>query len=348
MTQFQRFWHWWVGQVSDALPKLSSVRKRAAIAALARDAALLLRLRDEPETVLGELQQDMPEHLRQTLLSRINMEVAGNKRVVLCIPEDAALQRQVELPIAAEDHLTSIAANELERWTPWRPDQAVFSIQVLERAQTAGMLVVELTAVPRFVFSQADELLKENGLTLIGVLRERQGQAGQFIEIESESRSSGAGFRRWKIAGLAAICGIIALLALAFAQKLFAIHSLKERLTEIADDVEATQKLVAETKTLAYRARYADEIKQTRASPIVVLNTLSEILPDDSWLQALSLEGDKLTVQGQAKDALSLLPLLDSSGRFRDVKFDSEVVSDPDAGSETFNLSATALPYAAK
>jgi general secretion pathway protein L len=348
MTQFQRFWHWWVGQVSDALPKLSSVRKRAAIAALARDAALLLRLRDEPETMLGELQHDMPEHLRQTLLSRIDLEVAGNKRVVLWIPEDAALQRQVELPIAAEDHLTSIAANELERWTPWRPDQAVFSVQVLERVQAAGMLVVELTAVPRFVFSQAAELLKENGLTLIGVLRERQGQAGQFIEVESESRSSSAGFRRWKIAGLAATCGIIALLALAFAQKLFAIHSLKERLIEIAEDVEATQKLVAETKTLAYRARYADEIKQTRASPIVVLNTLSQILPDDCWLQALSLEGDKLTVQGHAKDALSLLPLLNSSGRFRDVKFDSEVVSDPDAGSETFNLSATALPYAAK
>jgi len=348
MTQFQRFWHWWVGQVSDALPKLSSVRKRAALAALARDGALLLRLRDEPETMLGKLQHDMPEHLRQTLLSRIDMEVAGNKRVVLCIPEDAGLQRRVELPIAAEDHLTSIAANELERWTPWRPDQAVFAIKVLERVQAAGTLMVELTAVPRFVFSEAAELLKENGLTLIGVLRDRQGQAGQFIEVESESRSSSASLRRWKIAGLAATCGIVALLALAFAQKLFAIHSLKERLIEIADDVEATQRLVAETKTLAYRARYADEIKQTRASPIVVLNTLSQILPNDSWLQALSLDGDKLTVQGHAKDALSLLPLLNSSGRFRDVKFDSEVVSDPDAGSETFNLSATALPYAAK
>ena len=348
MTQFQRIWHWWVGQVSDALPKLSSVRKRAAIVALAQDVALVLRLRDDPGTELGELRYDTPEHVRQRLLSRIETEVAGNRRVVLRIPEDAALQRQVELPMAAEAHLISIAANELERWTPWRPDQAVFSIKILERSQPAGTLAAELTAVPRFVFSQAAELLNESGLTLIGVLRDRQGQPGQFIEVEPEIRSSSSSLRRWKMAGLAATCGIVVLVALAFAQKLFAIHHLKERLIEIAGDVEATQKLVAETKTLAYRARYADEIKQTRTSPIVVLNTLSQILPDDSWLQALSLDGDKLSIQGHAKDALSLLPLLNSSGRFRDVKFDSEVVSDPDAGSETFNLSATAMPYAAK
>jgi general secretion pathway protein L len=348
MTQLQRFWQWWVGQVSDALPKLSSVRKRAAMVALAQDGALMLRMRDDPEIELGELRHDMPEQLRQRLLSRVDTEVAGNRRVVLRIPEDAALQRHVELPLAAETYLISIASNELERWTPWRPDQAVFSIKPLERSPAAGTLSAVLTAVPRFVFSQAAELLNESGLTLIGVVRDRQGQASQFIEVEPEIRSSSSRLRRWKIAGLAATCGIVALLVLAFAQKLFAIHTLKERLIEIADDVEAAQKLVAETKTLAYRAQYADEIKQTKASPIVVLNTLSQILPDDSWLQALTLDGDKLSIQGHANDALSLLPLLNSSGRFRDVKFDSEVVSDPDAGSETFNLSATAMPYAAE
>ena len=44
------------------------------------------------------------------------------------------------------------------------------------------------------------------------------------------------------------------------------------------------------------------------------------------------MEGDKLTLQGRARDALSLLQLLSSSGRFQDVKFESEVIRDQEAG----------------
>lgn len=347
MSSFQRYWHWWVGQVSDALPKLSSVRKRAAVAAIARDGKLVLRLRDDPGTVLGVLGGETFEEARQHLLSKISTATRGNKRVVLLIPEDAGLQRQVELPIAAEAHLDAVAANELDRWTPWRPDQAVFSAKVLERSQALGKIVVELTAVPHFVFSEASELLKDAGLALIGILRARRGQANQFVEIQAESGSS-ARFQRLKVGGLALAGGIILILVAAFVQKIIAINTLEARLTEIAGEVEATQKLVEESRVLALRAGYADEVKSARPSAIVVLNALSAMLPDNCWLEQMSMEGDKLQIQGHAQDALSLLSLLNSSGQFTDVKFESEIVADPEAGSESFNLNATAVPYAAQ
>jgi len=129
---------------------------------------------------------------------------------------------------------------------------------------------------------------------------------------------------------------------------LIAIERLDQRLSEIGGEVEEAQKLAETAKKLTYQARYADEVKLGRASPIMVLNGLSALLPDDCWLEAMSMEGDKLTMQGRARDALSLLPLLNSSGRFQDVKFESEVVRDADAGSDTFNISATALPHGAE
>ena len=347
MRSFQRYWHWWVGQVSDALPKLSSVRKRAAIAAVRRDGGLVLQVRDDPGTVLGVLHLDTPEHARQHLLSRIGAVTLGNNRVVLLIPEDAGLQRQVELPIAAESHLDTVAANELDRWTPWRPDQAVFSAKIVERSPAVGKIVVELTAVPHFVFSEASELLKDTGLTLIGVLRARGDQPNQFIEVAAESRSS-LRLQGLKAGGLALAGGIVLILSAVFAQKMIAINALETRLTDIAGEVEATQKLVEESRALALRAGYADEIKSARPSAIIVLNALSAMLPDDCWLEQMSMEGDKLQIQGHAQDALSLLALLNSSGQFIDVKFESEIVADPEAGSESFNLSATALPYAAQ
>jgi len=173
MRDLQRYWTWWVGQVSDALPKLSSVRKRAAISAVPHGDGLQLRARDDPSNILGELGPDMSEGQRHALSRRIETDIGGNRRVVLVIPNNAGLQREAELPLAAEAHLAAVAANELERWTPWRPDQAVFSVKTVERSEAEGRILIEVTAVPRFVFSQPAELLKENGLALIGLLRER-------------------------------------------------------------------------------------------------------------------------------------------------------------------------------
>lgn len=345
MRDLQRYWTWWVGQVSDALPKLSSVRKRAAISAIPRGEGLQLRARDEPTNVLGELGPDMSEGHRHALLQRIDTDIGGNRRVVLVIPNNAGLQREAELPLAAEAHLAAVSANELERWTPWRPDQAVFSVKIVERSEAEGRILIELTAVPRFVFSRPAELLKENGLALIGLLRERTDGSAQFIEVEPESRSSSNLLRRARAAAIVAACGIVLLVAGAFTYKLVTIDGLERRLVEIGGEVEEAQKLAEAARKLTYQVRYADEVKRGRASPIMVLNDLSELLPEDSWLEAMSMEGDKLTLQGRARDALSLLPLLNSSGRFRDVKFESEVIREPEAGFDTFNISATALPH---
>jgi general secretion pathway protein L len=345
MKDLQRYWTWWVGQISDALPRLSSVRKRAAIAAIPHGDGLQLRTRDDPGNILGELSPDMSDGQRHAVLERIDAEIGGNRRVVLLVPNNAGLQREAELPLAAEAHLAAVCANELERWTPWRPDQAVFSVKVVERSEAEGRVLIELTAVPRFVFSRPAELLADNGLALIGLLRERTDASPQFIEVEPESRSGGSVLRRARMAAVLTVGGIVLLVAGAFVHKLMAIERLEGRLAEIGGEVEAAQKLAETAKKLTYQVRYADEVKLARASPIMVLNDLSELLPDDSWLEAMSMEGDKITLQGRARDALSLLPLLNSSGRFQDVKFESEVIRDPEAGLDTFNISATALPH---
>jgi general secretion pathway protein L len=347
MTDLNRYWNWWVGQISDALPRLSSVRKRAAISAVPHGEGLQLRARDNASNILGELSFDMTERQRHALLDRINTEVGGNPRVVLIVPNNAGMQLDAELPLAAEAHLAAVCANELERWTPWRPDQAVFSAKVLERSEAEGKLLIKLAAVPRFVFSRSAELLRDSGLLLVGLLRERPDQSPEFIEVERELEGSRKVLRRARVAGILAACGVALLVAGAFTYELVGIERLDLRLAEIGGEVEEAQKLAESANKLTYQARYADEVKLGRASPLVVLNGLSELLPDDCWLEAMSMEGDKLTMQGRARDALSLLPLLNSSGRFQDVKFESEVIRDAEAGLDTFNISATALPYGA-
>lgn len=136
--------------------------------------------------------------------------------------------------------------------------------------------------------------------------------------------------------------------AIAFGLKLSAIQALDSRIVSLAGEVEETKGLAEELKELSHRAHFAIEVKRERPAAIAVLSDLSEILPDDCWLDAMTLEGDKLTIQGYANDALALLPLLSASGRFRDPKFDTEIVRDAAAGVEGFSISATAVPYASR
>ena len=237
--------------------------------------------------------------------------------------------------------------NELDRWTPWQPNQAVFTTQIVERSETSGKFMIEVTAVPRFVFAQAADLLTRHGFALIGLLREiavrLRSSSRSRSDIRSPSRSSAAGGRprssaRRRSAGR----------GIGFGWKLAAVYRLEGRVAQLMVEVEAVRKLAGEMKALSHRVLYADETKRERPSAVFVLNTLSQILPDDCWLEAMTMDGDKITIQGHAADALALLPLLTSSGPFQDVKFDSEVVRDPAAGTDNFNLSATALPYAAQ
>jgi len=348
MTALRPYWDWWIGQISDAFPKLSSVRKRAAIVASYNGDILQLRLRDDPNVLLGAIDPLRTDQPPPVLLRKADSATGGNRQVVLAVPGAAALVVAAELPLAAEDHLESVAKNELDRWTPWQPNQAAFTTKIVERSQAAGKLVLEVTAVPRFVFAQAADLLTRHGFTLIGLLRQESQSSSQFIEVESDIRSPSRSARRGRLAAVLGAVVALLLVASAFTLKLAAIYRLENRADQLTVEFEAAQTLAEQVKRLTHRARYADEIKQERPSATVILNVLSETLPDDCWLEDLSMDGSKVAIHGHANDALSLLPLLNSSGHFQDVKFDAEVARDPAAGIDNFNLSATALPYAAQ
>lgn len=345
MRRVRELWNWWIGQLSDALPTLSTVRKRAAIVGFLDEGVLQLNLRDAPETRLGSLFAEMAEQDRKALSRRIEAATGGNRQVVMFVPREARHDRVVELPLAAEAHLTSVAENELDRWTPWRVDQAVFSIKVLERLPVAGKLTAEVSTLPRSALAPAMQMLDQVDLSLIGVLFERAEQPPQFIKLELEEAQPQKRSRYARIAWAAAAVALVWITAALFAQRIWAIREVESHLAPLAQSAEDTQRLAAELRNLSRLAGYAVSVKRDRPSAVLTLNALSEILPDDCWLDSLALEGDKLTIQGHATDALSLLPTLSASNRFRDVAFASEVVRDTEGGVEQFSITADVVPY---
>ena len=79
------------------------------------------------------------------------------------------------------------------------------------------------------------------------------------------------------------------------------------------------------------------------ASPaplIVLLEALSALLPDQSWLTELHIGRAGIELSGYAQDAAALIPLIERSPYFSDVKFRANLVRDPQLRLDRFQIGA--------
>jgi len=91
--------------------------------------------------------------------------------------------------------------------------------------------------------------------------------------------------------------------------------------------------MIEETRSLL------DEKKST-PSVVVMLNTLSALMKDDTWLTYAQYSGGHLQIQGQSPAASSLIGTIEASELFSNVGFVSPVTQDKRSGLERFQITA--------
>ena len=71
-----------------------------------------------------------------------------------------------------------------------------------------------------------------------------------------------------------------------------------------------------------------------------IINELTRIIPDDTWINRLNIKGQEVEIQGQSASAAALIPLIESSDLLRNPRFRSPVTKIPRLNTERFHLSA--------
>ena len=84
------------------------------------------------------------------------------------------------------------------------------------------------------------------------------------------------------------------------------------------------------------------ERRKQRPAALQVLHELTLLLPDDSWLSHLELNGSRVRLRGESLNASELVRAIEKSAGFADASFDGSVTRDPSAERERFAVSATA------
>lgn len=271
------------------------------------------------------------------------VDALRNARVTLVFKADRFLSREMTLPAQARDFVDRILRAQIDRLTPWSPDQALFGHTSPQDAGDNRMTVGVVAADRRSLEPTIEALrgLKPKDLWICAAASARTGAPEVRLVQEALSHARGAALR----SGLGALAlGVIGVAVAASLYTSWAASSLDEELAAIQAQIAAQRADLRAIDPLA--ALEQALIKRKVQGPVatLVVEDLSRLLPDDTWLTSLSIDGPKVQINGVSRDATALVRVLESSGAMSDTNFFAPTTRDAQESGEKFHIEATLRP----
>ena len=278
-----------------------------------------------------------------------SLALLAGSHVELMLRPERFLFQPLDLPDRAIEFLDGIVRAQIDRVTPWSAAEAAFGFSK-PAAPVDGRITESVATAPRDVVTPYVEAIAGLGAQSIAVfttLPDVEAEATPIKVLEHEVRGAIEVGRVRRVlamtfmgamiaAGLAvAAFGIIDAVVAARQNELAGQIGLA-RAAAVASRDAASGSLTAVRTTLAQR-------KQTGSSSVLVLDALSKVLPDDTYVSELRIEGDKLRLTGVTRDAPSLIGLIEQSG-FTQASFFAPTTRSPSQPGERFHIEAIIRP----
>jgi len=333
------------GMLLSALPastrrQLGASRRRLLLQSSGGELQLRA-LVDEQTTLVGSVPLDDPQ-LLEDLRARLDAGAAGVPRWLLL---DAAqvLRPQLSVPAGAEPRLRDMMVHEVDRQTPFAPEQVSFEARVVARDAATGTLRVELVVLP---LARLEALLAQLGPLAAGLagidVIAPDGSALGVNLLPAAQRVQRADRDRWLHVALGA-----AVVAIVLASLLVTLDNREKAHEAWTERVQAAQKQARATRelrnSLEGSVRAANFLAKQRAAQPTVLELIDDLtrrLPDDTWLEKVAVNNGQVVLIGQSARASALIALLQGSPLLHKPTLTGSVQADPRTGKERFTLTA--------
>jgi general secretion pathway protein L len=279
----------------------------------------------------------------------ISPKLAENLRgaqVELLLQPNRFMVRVLELPRRASDFLDGIVRAQIDRLTPWSVANAAFGWHPSTQAGNER-IVVTIAATARTSitpFIDAAAVLGADLITVSAALQEPLPDTAA-IKICEQKVAHQAGQRRSRrvLIGFLAAAGAVAVLALI--ANLVVGSMIETRRDELTSRISERR---AELQQGHDRASDAvlelERRKHGTPSSTIIIEALSRVLPDDTYLTELRIAGDKLQIVGVSKDAPSLIRLIEQTHHFSRAAFFAPTTRSAAETAEHFSIEAHIEP----
>ncbi|MFL4984554.1 MAG: PilN domain-containing protein [Xanthobacteraceae bacterium] len=269
-------------------------------------------------------------------------------RAELVLNPDRFLFRPLELPTRAGEFLEGIVRSQIDRLTPWSANDSVFGWAKPQQAGSDRMLVT-VAATARALVTPYVQALTSLGIKSIAVSTLLPGPEPVPVKVLDEKGHStfDAGRVRRVLLTVLLIAGLGAAVAV-IADSVIG-SSLQAEQDQLARRIASRRaaglggregSLDAATAGL----RALERRKHDGPSVVIVLEQLSQVLPDHTYVTELRVEGDKLRLIGVTRDAPSLIGLIEQTQHFSRATFFAPTTRSPNESGERFHIEARIEP----
>jgi general secretion pathway protein L len=372
------FWAWWSAQLAPLVPArpraVMQRRRMRPVVAFGEDAAAVwvpriangtLQFAEVARIALGGDPMAVAQAGRAAIDALPRMAYGGalaSAKVGIVLPPGQVLRKTITLPLVVADSLQQTLAYDIDRHTPFKADEVYFDAAIVARDAARKEIRVDLAAALRSVVDPARRRVEAWGATVAGVWPEMPGAATQFRSsrlnlLPSGERADVAAWRRWQLwlPLLAALALALVATALPIWQKRSQVLVLNQLVEQAHQRARASDALRAQLEQESGDYNFALQRKYAFASAMQVLDDVTRLLPDDTWLTQLEVKSPPrakepqrdLLLRGESANAGRLVSLLEESTLFEQAAPRSPTTKIQPGPGEIFDLGARLKPLAA-
>ena len=342
-----QFFRWWADELGKLMPaqfraRMQYARRRLLVQVGDDEIALSIH---DTETIhsldifsSGQDPQLQQQQVRELLLQHELTETSRD----LLLSEADVLRSEVVMPLAAEANLRQALAYEMDRHTPFQAEDVFYCWKILSRDREAGQLHFELFVTPRQPVETQIEILKRLSLDPGGIdVKGPDGLLGiNLLPNAMRHRVVNRQARiNWAIAAVTVV-----LLVIVMAQSLWLrdhqIQKVEAAIEGVRAEAMAVQQIRKQIDDASEAAGFLQSHKIQNGYKVEVIAELTRILPEDTYLDRLTMHADTTQMQGKSDNAQALIELVNDSPFFENASFRGPTRLDNRSGKEIFDLSA--------
>ena len=345
-----RFLHWWGHELLGVLPAglrrlVARERSRLMLDLDGAEVHLRLAVGEGEIRDLGRIRLD--ERDAEVQVKGLLGGPAGRvEEIVVRLPDPQVLRKMVVMPAATAENLREVLAFEMDRHTPFKAEQVHYDFRIVATDPDRRNLRVELAVVPR---KRLDDLVGR--LAEVGLVPDRVGvvdgddvsSAGRtrarplnLLPADRRGQRTGGGGWLLTVLGIVVVGLAGVAVALPLVQKERLLAELRRDVAAAQAEAHSAETLQSELEKSIAEVTFLARKKGELPAVIDVVEELTRILPDDSWLSRLELRGETVKIQGESPASSALVPVIEDSPMFHDASFAAPVTQNPKSGAERF------------